>query len=69
MAKESNVQQIDGNLPEGLEMFNLKGHFFDMIGIKTSDNVYFLADSVISKKTINKYHRFFIYDVKEYLNT
>ena len=69
MAKESNVQQIDGNLPEGLEMFNLKGHFFDMIGIKTSDNVYFLADSVFSKETINKYHLFFIYDVKEYLNT
>ncbi len=69
LAKESAVKNIDGNLPEGLEYFTLKGHFFDMIGIKTSDNVYFLADSLFSEETINKYHLFFIYDVKEYLNT
>lgn len=68
-AKESNVKDIDSNLPEGLEYFNLKGHFFDMIGIKTSDNVYFIADSLFSEETITKYHLFFIYDVKEFLNT
>ena len=39
------------------------------VGIKTSDNIVFLADSVFSEETINKYHLFFIYDVKEYLNT
>ena len=69
LAKESKVTDIENNLPEGLEYFNLKGHFFDMIGIKTSDNVYFLADSLFSEETINKYHLFFIYDVKEFLNT
>lgn len=69
LAKESVVTNIDDNLPLGLEYFNLKGHFFDMIGVKTSDNVYFLADSLFSEETINKYHVFFIYDVKEYLNT
>ena len=68
-AKESTVTSIENNLPEGLEYFPLKGHFFDMIGIKTSDNVYFLADSLFSEETISKYHLFFIYDVKEYLNT
>lgn len=68
-AKESNVENIENNLPQGLEYINLKGHFFDMIGIKTSDNVYFLADSLFSKETIEKYHLFFIYDIKEYLNT
>lgn len=69
LAKESNTKSIEKNIPEGLEYFFLKGHFFDMIGIKTSDNVYFLADSLFSVETIEKYHLFFIYDVKEFLNT
>ena len=69
LAKESSVLQIDNNLPDGLEYFSLKGHFFDMIGIKTSDDVYFLADSLFSEETITKYHLFFIYNVREYLNT
>ena len=69
LAKESNVTEIDNNLPEGIEYFNLKGHYFDMIGIKTDDDIYFLADSLFSETTITKYHIFFIYDVQEYLNT
>ena len=69
LAKESQVTSINNNLPAGLEYFSLKGHFFDMIGIKTSDDVYFLADSLFSEETITKYHLFFIYDIKEYLNT
>ena len=54
LAKESVVTDINHNLPEGLEYFSLKGHFFDMIGIKTDDNVYFLADSLVSEDTIRK---------------
>lgn len=69
LAKESTVTPIENNLPEGLEYIVLKGHFFDMVGIKTSDDIYFLADSLFSKETIKKYHLFFIYDVKEYLET
>lgn len=69
MANKSKLEDIDGNLPEGLSYFLLKGHFFDMIGIKTSDDVYFLADSLVSAKTIEKYHMFVVYDVKEYLAT
>jgi len=69
MAKESDVAEIEDNLPEGLEYFSLKGHFFDMIGVRTSDDIYFLADSLFSEDTINKYHLFFIYDVREYLST
>ena len=52
LAKETSVKEIDNNLPEGLEYFNLKGHFFDMIGIKTDDDIYFLADSLFSEETI-----------------
>lgn len=69
LAKESVVTSIENNLPDGLEYFSLKGHFFDMIGIKTSDNIYFLADSLFSEETITKYHVFYIYNVKEFLNT
>ncbi len=69
LAKESKVKEIENNLPDGLEFFSLKGHFFDMIGIRTSDDVYFLADSLFSEETITKYHLFFVYDVRAFLNT
>lgn len=69
LAEGSYVKSIDNNLPDGLDYFALKGHFFDMIGIKTSDNVMFLADALFSENTIKKYQLFFIYDVREYLNT
>lgn len=69
MAKETVVTAINSNLPEGLEYFSLKGHYFDMLGIKTDDDVYFLADALFSEETINKYHLFFVYDIREYLNT
>ncbi|MDR0629419.1 MAG: MBL fold metallo-hydrolase, partial [Treponema sp.] len=56
-------------LPQGMEIFPLKGHFFDMIGIKTPDNVYFMADCVSSETILTKYHISFIYDISEYLKT
>lgn len=68
-AKESNTISIENNLPEGLEYINIKGHSLDMIGIKTSDDVCFLGDSLSSIETINKYNLFYIYNIKEYLNT
>lgn len=56
-------------LPEGFEILSLKGHFFDMAGIRTPDDVVFLADSFSSEETLNKYRIGFLYDVDEYLKT
>lgn len=60
---------VDEYLPDGLEYIKLGGHYFDMIGIKTSDNIYFLGDSIFGENIINKYHIYFIYDIKEFLYT
>jgi glyoxylase-like metal-dependent hydrolase (beta-lactamase superfamily II) len=53
----------------GLEAVPLPGHFFDMIGVRTPDNVLFVADSLFSERIIDKYHLFYIFDVDRYLKT
>lgn len=68
LAQESEVSDIsDPDFPRELEIIPLKGHFFDMIGIRTPDDVLFLADCVSSKATLEKYQVSFIYDVAAYL--
>ncbi len=57
------------NLPEGLEMLPLPGHFFDMCGFRTADGVWFLADCLSGANIVEKYHVNFIYDVAAYLDT
>lgn len=70
MAEPSPARDIaELELPEGMEIFPLKGHYFDMIGVKTPDNVRFMADCVFSEEILGKYHIAFIYDVAEFLNT
>lgn len=70
MAKESNVEELtDEALPDGLEVISLKGHSAEMIGFRTSDDVVFLADSLASKETLDKYQFTYLYDVKQYLAT
>lgn len=70
LASESDVSEItDPDFPKELEIIPLRGHFFDMIGIRTPDDVVFLADCISSKNTLEKYRISFIYDVAEYLNT
>lgn len=70
MAKPSNCRPLEPeDLPEGFEMIPLPGHFFNMHGYRTPDNIIFLADCLFSKETLDKYQIFFIYDVKAFLDT
>ena len=70
MAKETPFTDIDEmDMPDGMEYFRLPGHFIDMIGIKTPDDVYFMADCVSPANILEKYHVGYIYDVAAYLET
>ena len=70
LAQESDCEDIkNAPLPEGFEVLPLPGHFFDMVGFRTPDDVVFLADCVSSAATLEKYQIGFIYDVKAYLGT
>lgn len=70
LAQPSNCQPLTAeNLPEGLEVLPLPGHFFDMCGFKTADGVWFLADCLSGANIVEKYHVNFIYDVAGYLAT
>lgn len=66
-AEKSNCEELFDI--EGLEYFTLNGHSFDMIGIKTSDNVYFIADALFDEKTINKYHISYLNNVSDFINS
>ena len=57
------------HIPDGLEFYHLPGHHYGMIGIKTSDNVYFVADTLGSINLIDKQHILLIYDVRGYLKS
>lgn len=67
--KSDAVDITDADFPKELEIINLPGHFFDMIGIRTPDDTVFLADCVSSESTLKKYQISFIYDIEAYLNT
>ena len=70
MAQESDAQELtQESLPEGFEIIPLPGHFFDMVGFRTPDDVIYLADCLSSRETLDKYQIGFIYDVAAYLDT
>lgn len=70
MAQESEAEELTADaLPEGLSVVPLPGHFFDMVGYRTADDVVFLADCLSSQATLEKYRITFVYDVAAYLNT
>lgn len=70
LAQPSDCRPLtEENLPEGLTMLPLPGHFFDMCGFRTEDGVWFLADCLSGANIVEKYHVNFIYDVAAYLDT
>lgn len=70
MAQASNSEYLTKEvLPNKFEIIPLPGHFFDMVGFRTPDNVVYLADCLSSRETLDKYQIGFIYDVGAYLTT
>ncbi len=70
MAQGSDAEYLTKEaLPEGFEAIPLPGHFFDMVGFRTPDDVVYLADCLSSRETLEKYRIGFIYDVDAYLQT
>ncbi len=70
LAQESGAEELTAeSLPEGFEIIPLPGHFFDMVGYRTPDNVVYLADCLSSRETLDKYQIGFLYDAAAYLDT
>lgn len=76
MAQPSDAEELvwnDGglaaNVPEGWEVIPLPGHFFEMVGFRTADDVVYLADCLSGRETLDKYAVGYIYDVGAYLRT
>ena len=62
-----DIENFD--IPQGLEVIPLPGHSFGMIGIRTSDGVWFIGDSVLNQKALEKYQFGYLVDVEGYLDT
>lgn len=56
-------------LDTGLEAEPLPGHFLDMIGVRTPDGVFFIADSVFSSVILDKYGLVVCFDVQGQIST
>lgn len=70
MAGESSAEPLtDDALPSVMTAVSLAGHSFDMVGFRTADDIFYIADSLSSKETLDKYKIGFIYDIGAYLDT
>ena len=70
MSQESDARPLTPEvLPQGFGLLPLPGHFFDMAGFRTPDDVVYLADCLSSRETLDKYQIGFVYDVAAYLQT
>lgn len=70
MAKECQVEELTENvLPQGLSVIDLPGHSDGQFGLRTEDDVVFLADCLMGEDTLRKYRISHIFDVGRYLET
>ena len=70
MAPESDAREMTGpGFPGELEIIPLPGHFLEMVGFRTPDQVVFLADCLVSAETLGKYGVTFLYDIGAQLET
>lgn len=53
----------------GLELVPLPGHTFGMVGVKTSDGVWFVGDALLNSRALEKYPFGYLIDVDAYLST
>lgn len=70
LAQASEVLELtEDALPQGMQMLRIDGHSFSMAALKTSDDVWFLADCLTGENVIEKYHISFLYDVGGYIQS
>lgn len=62
-------RSLEKGTPDGIDWTYLPGHSFGMIGIRTSDDIWFLGDSYLSRNFLKQYTFGFIYNVEAYIDT
>ena len=69
-SKVTHIINPDGMIASTpLQAFSLEGHFLQMIGVKTPDEVFFIADSLFSPEIIYKYGITLRTDIEKTLQT
>ncbi len=51
------------------DILNICGHSIGMIGIKTEDNIFFIADIIFTEEIIQKYGLIYCIDVEKHINS
>lgn len=67
LASPSNAEEF--NLPDGIQVIDLPGHSFDMVGYKMPDGTVFLGDVLSSPATLEKYPIAVMWDISAQLET
>lgn len=64
-----SIEDVEEAALNGLQWMSLPGHTFGMIGVRTSDDVWFLGDAYLSKAYMQKRTFAYLCDIEEYLAT